>query len=65
MKMIEDSTLKVQVKTKFGLDMIQPMCEKSKVFAEMVGKQSLNISQLAMIKRLGFDVEFVAQTVEI
>ena len=59
-----ERTLRVQVKTKFGMEMVHPLCETSKIFAKLVGKQTLNAEQLKLIKKLGFDVEFVAQTVE-
>mgnify|MGYP000909715950 CR=1 FL=1 len=53
----------VQVKNVYGRDLIYPVCEKARIFAEISGAQTLRPSVLERIRALGYEVEFKAVTV--
>lgn len=55
--------MKIQVKIKqvYGNEMIYPVCEKAKVFCEMVGQKTLTSATIQGIKKLGYEIEVVQE----
>lgn len=46
----------VEIKNVYGQDKIYPLCEKAKIFAKMVGQQTLTNLDVKNIKELGYTV---------
>lgn len=46
----------IEVKNVYGKQTIYPACEKSEIFASMLGQKTLTTSDLTKIKSLGFEV---------
>ena len=55
--------LSVEVKNIYGREMIYPVCEKSKLFALLIGNRTLTPEAVAVIKQLGYT--FTTTTKEI
>lgn len=51
------NTIKVQIKSVFGRDVIYPACEKSEGFCKLIGQKSLTEGQIQQIKALGYEVQ--------
>ena len=51
--------IQYRIKSVYGKDLIYPACDKSKTFAAMMQKKTLNGDDLMMIKSLGFETEQV------
>ena len=60
--------IKVEIKNSYGRDLIYPVCENAKLFAQLVGQKTLgdiadqkSYSEgiIDLIKKLGFEVEVV------
>jgi len=62
--MSEKNTLKLQLRNVFGNDYIYPMCETSKILIELTRQKTFDEAHLKTLKKLGYEFEFVAQTVE-
>ena len=58
-------TIQVQIKTIYGNQTIYPICEKAKVFASMVGQKTLTMRDVEHIKKLGYTVEVIQQTIKL
>lgn len=52
--------IKVRIKTSYGRDLIYPECDKSKYFAAIAKKKTLDKTDIQNIKNLGFEVIVVA-----
>jgi hypothetical protein len=46
----------VFIKSVYGNDLIYPACPKAQTFAELIGKKTFSLSDLAKIRTLGFEV---------
>lgn len=46
----------VEIKTVYGRELIYPLCDKALLLAELAGKKTLDRTDLAIIQRLGFQV---------
>lgn len=46
----------VEVKSVYGEDKVYPVCDKAKLFAEMLGTKTLTHSALIYIERLGYEI---------
>lgn len=57
-----DQTILVSVRNVYGNELIYPVCDIAKKFALLVGKKTLSISDIELIKSLGFTVEVKAKT---
>jgi hypothetical protein len=55
--------LEVEVKNLYGRDVIYPVCEKSRLLAQLSGNRTLTSEAIAVIKRLGYT--FTTTTKEI
>lgn len=49
-----DMSLKIQTKVIYGKEMIYPMCDKSKIFAQLAGNKTLTHETLLLLKQLGY-----------
>ena len=59
--MNEKLTIKVQIKNVYGRELIYGACEKAKIFAHLVGQQTLTRENIKSIKALGYAVEVVSE----
>ena len=55
------NTIQVEFKTIYGVEKIYPACEKSAIFAKLIGQKTLTETDIKRIKELGFEVQ-VANT---
>lgn len=53
-----EKELKVFLKSVYGNDLIYPITENAKLFAELIGKKTFRKHDLEIIKRLGYEVTF-------
>ena len=53
--------LKVKVKNVYGTDLVYPVCEKSKLFANLTNNQTLTETARRLIKLLGYSFEIVTE----
>lgn len=53
------TTIKLQIKSVYGNELIYPACETSNIFCKFINKKTLNIRDVEMIKSLGYTVELV------
>ena len=50
-----DKRLIVKKKTVWGTERIYPICERSIIFARLVGQKTLDRSAIELIRQLGYD----------
>ena len=50
-----DRRLVVKKKTVWGTERIYPVCEKSILFARLIGQKTLDKSAIVLIRQLGYD----------
>ena len=55
----------LKAKTVYGKVLIYPVCEQSLLLISLTGKKTLDNKDLSIIKRLGYLVEWKAETVEV
>lgn len=53
---IPSSIIEVEVKNKYGNDLIYPVCEKALTFAHMLKQTTLTKADIANIRNLGFEI---------
>jgi hypothetical protein len=51
--------LLLQLKNVYGVERIYPVCEVSKIFCKMAKQLTISKENLAMIKELGYEIEWV------
>jgi hypothetical protein len=51
--------IQVKIKNNYGNEAIYPACEKSSIFAELIGQKTLTRRDLDKIKKLGYEVQVV------
>jgi hypothetical protein len=51
-----DDNIVVRVKNVYGNDTIYPVCEKAKLFADLLGQKSLTFNDMRIIQAMGFQV---------
>ena len=51
-----DNNIVVQIKQVYGNDTVYPVCERSKLFAELLGQKSLTFTDMRIIEAMGFKV---------
>lgn len=56
-KMEHIMNIKVQFKRVYGNELIYPVCDKSKIFAQMLNAKTLTSNTIRYIKDLGYTVE--------
>jgi len=47
----------VAAKNRYGTWFFYPLCERSKIFVQMIGGKTLTTQSLGYIKKMGYDVE--------
>lgn len=52
----------VEKKNVYGNTMIYPVCDKAQNFAALAGTKTLSMSDIEIIKELGYSVELKQQT---
>lgn len=55
----------VEIKDVYGQTKVYPMCEKSKLFAEIAGTKTLTTYNIQKIKALGYEVKIKPQELKI
>jgi len=53
--------LKVKIKNVYGTELVYPVCEKSKLFANLTNNQTLTEHSRRLIKLLGYSFEIVME----
>ena len=51
-----DNNIVVQVKQVYGNDTVYPVCDRAKLFAELLGQKTLTFTDLRIIQKIGFAV---------
>jgi hypothetical protein len=57
-------TLKLEIKTVYGVVKAYPMCDQSKLLAKIAGTTTLTSQNLKHIQALGYSFECVSPTLE-
>ncbi len=57
--------IKVTVKNVYGQDLYYPACKDARTFALIASTKTLGRSDLSLINRLGYDIEVVAEQLDI
>jgi len=55
-----ENVIKVEVRNVYGVDTVYPANDKAAIFALLAKKKTFSVSDLELIKALGFVVEEVA-----
>jgi copper chaperone CopZ len=55
----------VKIKSVYGIMQAYPACPQSKIFCDLTGTKTLTRAALESIKKLGFEIEQQAQTMDI
>lgn len=58
-------TCAVQVRSKYGRDLIYPVNETAKALCALTGKRTFDTGDIRIIKQLGYDVEEVPQSLNL
>lgn len=53
----------VQIKNRYGNDLIYPVCDNAKIFAKMLGQNTLTSTNIAAIRALGYVVKTHSEVV--
>lgn len=54
--------IKVRIKEVYGMATIYPVCDKAQAFADIARTKTLTRPVIELIKRLGYDVEVITET---
>ena len=55
-------TIKVLIKSVYGNELIYPMCDKAKSFAQIADCKTLTRTTIKLIKELGYSIEIIPQS---
>lgn len=58
-------TVILQMRSAYGTQRIYPMNETAKRFADLCGRKTLLAEDLTMIKALGYEIEWLPQTLSV
>ena len=50
-------SITVQVKNVYGNELIYPVCEQARLFADIAGTKTLSRTVVSQIKRLGYTIQ--------
>jgi hypothetical protein len=53
---MDSKQITVEIKTVYGNELIYPICDQAKLFAELAGTKTLTLRQISLIKQLGYTV---------
>ena len=56
--------IQIEIKNIYGENKFYPICEKSRVFADLLEQKTLTKRDLEQIKKLGFQITLVQQKIE-
>ena len=56
--------IQIEIKNIYGENKFYPICEKSKIFADLLEQKTLTKRDLEKIKKLGFQITLVQQKIE-
>jgi len=54
-------TIKVTIKSVYGKELVYPVSEMAKLFAELLGRKTLVARDIQIIKQMGYTVEVVLE----
>lgn len=57
-----ENNITVELKIKYGNELIYPVCDNAKLFAKLAGKITLNRFDIDIIKQLGYTIEVKQQS---
>jgi len=57
-----NNNIVVQIKQVYGNDTVYPVCDRAKLFAELLGQKSLTFTDMRIIEAMGFQVTIQPQT---
>lgn len=57
-----DKTLIIEIKSTYGNELIYPVNDTARVFADLIGTKTLGRVKLALIQGLGYSIEIKGQT---
>ncbi len=62
---MKEDTLRIEVEIKsvYGKYLLYPICEKAKIFADLVGTKTLSARDIGRIKKLGYTVFSVSERI--
>lgn len=60
-----DRVLELQVRNKYGRELIYPINETAKLLAQLAGRKTLLEQDIKLALKLGYTVEWVPQSVEL
>ncbi len=55
--------VQVRVRSVYGNDLIYPINDIAKLLTRLTGKKTLSIGSMSVITQLGYEVEYLPQTV--
>lgn len=58
-------TIQVQIRQAYGRENIYPICEKAKLFAQLVGQKCLTRQDITVIKQLGYTIEIIENKISL
>jgi hypothetical protein len=56
-----EMSIQIEFKHAYGKEWIYPVCNKAKLFAELIGQKTLTRENIGLIKQLGYKIEIVQE----
>ncbi len=53
--------IKVRIQNVYGVGTVYPVCDKAQMFADIARTKTLTMPVVALIKRLGYEIEIVTE----
>jgi len=57
--------IQVTIKNIYGNQLIYPVCQKAKYFAELTKTKTFNKNDINTIKKLGFEIELIQNNINL
>lgn len=54
-------SIQIEFKHAYGKEWIYPVCDRAKLFAELVGQKTLTRENIGLIKQLGYKIEIAQE----
>lgn len=61
---MEIRKLLMQVRNVFGVKRVYPLSEDGRLLLELTGRKAFNDADIEIIKKLGYTIEFVPETLD-
>lgn len=55
--------IKISVKNVYGRELVYPVCDTAKLLAQLTGRQTFRLGDLGVIRKLGYTVNQVPDTI--